>query len=211
MAQSGRARSALGPALIAVGGVLMVFGSTIVWVRYAFARAPLELLSQSRLGIASGAGRVTIACGAIALATVPVMLAGSPPWRRGMAVAALALGIGAAAIAVTSLATKDARVYGSIRTAIADTTGHVVTDAEFTRLKGQLLATGFAISLGPGIYVVLAGGLLAAAGGLADLADGQRTSSDVPPTDPSDVSSVVPPPHLGQTTSPEPTPPGTSI
>jgi hypothetical protein len=128
-----------------------------------------------------------------------------------MAVAALALGLGAAAIAVTSLATKDAQVYGSIRMAIADTTGHVVTDAEFARLKGQLLATGFAISLGPGIYVVLAGGLLAAAGALADLADGQRASSDVPPTDPTDVLSVAPPPHLGQTTSPEPTPPGTPI
>ena len=97
------------------------------------------------------------------------------------------------------------------RAAIADTTGHVVTDAEFARLKGQLLATGFAISLGPGIFVVLAGGLLAAAGALADLADGQRTSPDVPPMDPTDAPSVAPPPHVGRTTSPEPTPPGTSI
>jgi hypothetical protein len=95
------------------------------------------------------------------------------------AVAAVALGLGGALLAVASLATKDAQVYDGIRTAIGETTGHVLSDAEFARLKTQLQATGFAISLGPGLYVVAAGGLLALSGGLAELADGrERAEAD---------------------------------
>ena len=173
------------------------------------------MLSQSRLGIAGGAGRVTIACGAIVLATVPVMIAGNPAWRRGLAVAAVALGLGGAAVAATNLATKDSQVYGSIRTAITDTTGHEVTDAEFARLKAQLLATGFSISLGPGIYIVVAGGLLAAAGGLADLAGGQRGRDGAPPADhplsSSDAAMPRPPAALEPAPRPKPSPPGTPI
>src|SRR5262245_7741077 len=104
----------------------MVFGSTITWVRYSFTQETLALLSQSRLGIASGAGRITIACGAVVLATAPVMIAGNPLWRRGVAVAAVALGLGGALLAMVNLASKDAQVYDSIRTAIAETTGRPV-------------------------------------------------------------------------------------
>ena len=121
--ESARARRAVGPALIALAGVLMVFGSTITWIRYAFAQPPLALLAQSRLGLASGAGRVTIACAVVALATIPVMLTGSGAWRRAAAVAAVALGLAGAALAVASLVTKDAQVYDGIRTAIGETTG----------------------------------------------------------------------------------------
>jgi hypothetical protein len=155
----------------------MVFGSTITWVRYAFAEAPLALLSQSRLGIASGAGRVTIAFGVAALVTIPVMVSGGARWRRRAAVVAVAVGLAGAALALTSLATKDAQVYDGIRSAIGRTTGHELSDAEFARLKTQLRATGFTISLGPGLYVVVAGGLLALAGGLAELADGQEPAA----------------------------------
>ena len=172
--ESGRARRAVGPALIAVGGVLMVFGSTITWVRYAFAQPPLALLSQSRLGVASGAGRVTIACGVVALATIPVMLAGSAAWRRGAPSPPWRWGSAGAALAVASLATKDAQVYDGIRTAIGETTGHVLTDAEFARLKTQLQATGFAISLGPGHLRRVGGGPARRGRGLADWPTARR-------------------------------------
>jgi hypothetical protein len=171
----------------------MVFGSTITWVRYSFAQPPLALLSQSRLGIAGGAGRVTIACGALALATIPIMFAGRGSWRRGAAVAAVALGLGSALLAVASLATKDAQVYDGIRTAIGQTTGHQLTESEFARLKTQLQATGFAISLGPGLYVVTAGGLLALAGGLAELADDQQDGERSGPADPAAAGDEPPP------------------
>jgi hypothetical protein len=165
----------------------MVVGSTITWVRYAFAQPPLALLSESRLGLASGAGRVTLVCGLLALAAVPLLLGGSPAWRRAATVAAVALGVGAAALAFTSIATRDAQVYGSIRTAIGETTGHALTDAEFARLKERLLASGFTVSLGPGLFVVAAGGLLTAAGGLADLAGSQAGAEAAPSSeDPED-------------------------
>jgi hypothetical protein len=157
-----------------VGGVLTVVGSTLTWVHYSFAQPALALLSQSRPGVATPAGRVTLACGALALATLPLLLVVNVRWRRMVAAAAVILGMAAAVIAAVNLATKDAQVYDDIRQAIGDTTGHQLTDAEFARLKSQLLATGFDVSLGPGIYLVVAGGLLTVAGGLADMADGQE-------------------------------------
>ena len=61
MIHPGRARSALAPAIIGLGGALMVFGSTVTWIRYAFAQPALDVLSQSRLGVAGNAGRITLA------------------------------------------------------------------------------------------------------------------------------------------------------
>jgi hypothetical protein len=174
VAQPGPARRALGPALIGVGGVLTVVGSTLAWVHYSFAQAELATLSQSRLGVATTAGRITLACGVLALAALPLMLVVDARWRRMVAAAAVVLGMGAAVIASVNVATKDAQVYGDIRAAIGETTGRALTDAEFARLKAQLLAAGFSVSLGPGIYVVVAGGLLTVSGGLADMADGQE-------------------------------------
>jgi hypothetical protein len=163
-----------------VGGVLTVVGSTVTWVHYSFAQPALAILSQSRSGVATGAGRITLACGGLALASIPLLMVVNPRWRRLVAAAAVVLGMAAAVIASVNLATKDAQVYDAIRSAIGETTGHPLTDVEFARLKAQLLATGFAVSLGPGIYVVIAGGLLTAAGGLADMADGQEQVPDEP-------------------------------
>jgi len=178
VAQPGPARRALGPALVGVGGVLTVVGSTVTWMHSTFAQPELALLSQSRPGVAAAAGRVTLACGALALAAIPLMLVVNPQWRRLVAAAAVVLGMAAAVIASVNLVTKDAQVYDAIRSAIGETTGHPLTDAEFARLKAQLLATGFSVSLGPGIYLVVAGGLLTVAGGLADMADGQERAPD---------------------------------
>ena len=147
MAQSGRARRRWGPpsSRWAASSWCSARRSSGFGTRSRALRSTALAVAP---GIASGAGRVTIACGAIALATVPVMLVGSPPWRRGMAVAALALGIGAAAIALRAWPRRTRRCMGASGRRSAETTGHAVTDAEFARLKGQLLATGFAISLG---------------------------------------------------------------
>jgi hypothetical protein len=189
--QSGRARRSLAPALMGVGGALMAFGSTLTWIRYAFAQPVLDILSQSRLGVAGGAGRITLACGAAIVAMVPFMMLGEARWRRGLAIAVVALGLAGAVLAGANLATKDAQVYHGIREDIGRTTGHPLTDPEFARLKAHLLATGFLVSLGPGIYLVVAGGLLALAGGLAELADGQQSVSS--PRPPSGESEPVPP------------------
>jgi hypothetical protein len=179
--QPGRARNVLAPAIIGLGGALMVFGSTVTWIRYAFAQPVLDVLSQSRLGVAGNAGRITLACGAAVVAMVPAMVLAEARWRRGLAVAVVALGLAGAALAGANLATKDEQVYHSIREGISRTTGHSLTDPEFVRLKAHLLATGFLVSLGPGIYLVMAGGLLALAGGLAEVAGGQPSVSPPPP------------------------------
>jgi hypothetical protein len=210
VAQAGPARRALGPALVGVGGALTVVGSTVAWVHYSFAQPALAILSQSRPGVATAAGRITLACGALALASLPVLLVVDVRWRRVVAAAAVVLGMAAAVIASVNLATKDAQVYDDIRTAIGETTGHTMTEAQFALLKKQLLSTGFSVSLGPGIYLVIAGGLLTVAGGLADMADGKeripeglfpdeeapsmlpRADELVPPPDPS-ASQTGPP------------------
>jgi len=189
--QSGRARNALAPAIVGVGGALMVFGSTVTWVRYAFAQPALDILSQSRLGVAGTAGRITLACGAVVVAAVPILVVGEARWRRGLAIAVVALSLAGAVLAGTNLATKDQQVYSSIREDIGRTTGHPVSDPEFARLKAHLLATGFLISVGPGIYLVIAGGLLALAGGLAEVAGGQEPASSPRPA--SRRSEPVPP------------------
>ena len=194
MEQSRRARNALAPALVGVGGAFMVFGSTVTWIRYAFAQPALDILSQSRLGVAGTAGRITLACGAAVVAMVPVMVAGEARWRRGLAIAVVALGLAGAALAGANLATKDQQVYRGIREGIGRTTGHALTDPEFARLKAHLLATGFQISVGPGIYLVMAGGLLALAGGLGEVAGGQEPmSSPRPPSSQSEPSAPEPP------------------
>ncbi len=195
MAQPGPARRALGPALIGVGGVLTVVGSTVTWVHYSFAQPALALLSQSRPGVAAAAGRVSLACGVLALAAIPLMLVVDARWRRRVAAAAAVLGIAAAVIASVNLATKDAQVYDAIRSAIGETTGHPLTDGEFALLKTQLLATGFSVSLGPGIYVVIGGGLLTLAGGLADMADGQERAPEDPFSEDDGSPTMIPTPE----------------
>jgi Tryptophan-associated transmembrane protein (Trp_oprn_chp) len=195
VAQPGPARRALGPALIGVGGVLTVVGSTVTWVHYSFAQPELALLSQSRPGLAEAAGRVTIACGVLALAAIPLMLVVDARWRRLVAAAAVVLGMASVVVASVNLATKDAQVYDAIRSAIAQTTGHPLTDAEFALLKTQLLATGFSVSIGAGIYVVVAGGLLTMAGGLADMADGQERAPEDPFDGDEEVPTMIPTPE----------------
>jgi len=214
VAQPGPVRRALGPALIGAGGVLTVVGSTLTWVHYSFAQPALALLSQSRPGVATTAGRITLACGALALASLPVLLVVNARWRRLVAATAVVLGMAAAVIASVNLATKDAQVYDDIRTAIGETTGHTMTDAEFALLKAQLLSTGFSVSLGPGIYLVVAGGLLTVAGGLADMADGQeRTPGGLFPDEEAPVmiptaEELVPPPDPSESQT---GPPGAPI
>jgi hypothetical protein len=193
----------------------MVVGSTVTWLRYSFAQPELALLSQSRSGVAASAGRVTLACGVLALAAIPGLLVIDPRWRRLVAAGAVLLGLAAAVVGSVNIATKDTQVYDAIRSAIGETTGHPLTDAEFARLKVQLLATGFSVSLGPGIYVVVAGGLLTVAGGLADMADGEERAPEdrflddgEPPTMIPSVEELSGPPD---TSASQPGPPGAPI
>jgi hypothetical protein len=151
----------------------------------------------------------------LALAALPLMLVVDARWRRFVAAAAVVLGMAAAAIASVNIATKDAQVYDALRSAIGETTGRPLTDAEFARLKTQLLATGFEVSLGPGIYVVVAGGLLTVAGGLADMADGEDRMPEDAFLEDDDLPTMIPTvEELGSppdASSPRTGPPGAPI
>jgi hypothetical protein len=154
----------------AAGGALVVLGAFLAWIRFSFAQPALRFLVESLPGTSSAPGRVSLACGALLLACSAGMVASGPGLRRAAAAAAVALGICAAVAAVTALATERSRADAAIRGDVERAVGHTLSSEQLDALGASLHAAGFAATPGAGAFVVLAGGLLGAAGGLTGLA-----------------------------------------
>ena len=205
------------PGLAAAGGgALVTLGALLAWIRFSFSEPALRFLVDSISGTSTTAGKVALVCGILLLGFAAAMVAGGARLRRSASVGVVVLGIGAAAAAVTSLASGSARADDAIRGVVARAVGHALSQAQLATLEGSLRAAGLAVTPGAGVFVVLAGGLLAAAGGLTGLAlrGGEPLAQTLgfarretePPFPPAPEPGPMPAPEPGPAPAPEPGP-----
>jgi len=201
----------------AAGGVLVVLGALLAWVRFWFASiAPLNFFDRALPGTSSGAGRAALVGGLLLLACSAVMVSAGPRARKIAAGAAVALGLCAAVLAATAVATQRSRAVEAIRDDVERAVGHTLSPAQAGGLTATLLSARLEVSAGAGVFVVLAGGLLAAAAGLTGLAMrggepltqtlGFAGREPAPPFPPAPEPGPMPVPEPGPAPAPEPGP-----
>jgi len=201
----------------AAGGVVIVLGAFLAWVRFWFASiAPLNFLDRAFPGTSSGAGKAALVGGLLLLACSAVMVAAGPRARKIAAGMAVALGLCAAVLAASALATQRSRVVAAIRGDVERAVGHTLSPAQARGLTATLLSARLEVSAGAGVFVVLAGGSLAVAGGLTGLALrggepltqtlGFAAREPAPPFPPAPEPGPLPSPEPGPLPSPGPDP-----
>ena len=198
----------------AAGGALVVLGVFMPWIRVS--QPALGFLAQAISGTASAAGRVALVCGLFLLCCSAIVVTARGPLRRMAAAAAIALGLCAAGAAVAGIATMDSRADAALRSDVERAIGHALSGAQIAGLGENLRSAGFNVTPGAGVFVVLAGGLLAAAGGLTGLALrgdepltatlGWETREPPKPFPPAPEPGPAPPPEPGPVPAPEPPP-----
>ena len=179
MQQSAKARRMLPAGLTVLGGLVLVVGSLLPWVTFQVAYRGFAF-SRSSSGLDTSAGRIALGVGILAVAGGAAMtMVRNPAGGRGLAVAALALGIVAAALAAHDISTKDRAVNAVLQDRLSRALGRPLTIQQIELVER---IAGVEVSLGMGIYLALGGGLLTVAGGFAMLAVRQ---DDAPPPEPS--------------------------
>lgn len=166
-------------ALAAVGGVGAIVGSALPWAETRIQLLGLEL-NQSPRGLAVPYGRVTLALGLALLVAAPApALTGA---RRARAVASgvvVLTGLAAAAVG----AYQAARILTQAVDAITREAARIALATGFGDLVPASPVNAVEVSLGIGLYLVIAGGAAAAAAGGAalSLSRGARLRGVSPP------------------------------
>jgi hypothetical protein len=167
-------RTSIGPVLAIAGGVLLVIGSFLSWAEISGGGQ-----SQSVSGTDVTDGWVTLVAGLVAIAAGVAALRAP---RRPLAVAAgIAGGFGVGFGLFDALTLKDSAL-DSVAEETAAASG--VSFQELRTLLDVLIDNGqLGISIGIGLYVVIAGGVLAMVGAALQLArDGSTTPAVDMPT-----------------------------
>jgi hypothetical protein len=165
MQQPAGSRNPVAGAIALVGGVVVVVGSLLPWVRFSIFR-----FSNTVYGTGSTDGKVVVALGiATVLAGVLMVAVPSLGARRALAVAALLFGLGTVYVTGKNILTKDQQTTEALRNLIEQRTGRTATPRELRILRRELRSFGFSLEFGSGIYVALTGGAVAAVGGLLGL------------------------------------------
>jgi hypothetical protein len=163
--QEARAQPPLLPViLVAGGGVLSLVSAFLRWGSIS-----LGQLAQNRVlttdGVSTFTGKIVVGCG-IGLLVVGVVMWQGPTVALRLAVAAVAIALG---LTVAILAARDILIKGSqfdtdFRLALARLAGEKTLSDEQLRLLKDFL--GVKLTLGPGPYMAVAGGVMALMGGL---------------------------------------------
>lgn len=165
MQQPAVSRNPVPGAIALVGGVVVVVGSLLPWVRFSIFR-----FSNTIYGTSSTDGKVVVALGVvIVLAGVLMVALPSLGSRRALAVAALLFGLATVYVTGKNIATKDQQTTDALSNLIEQRTGRPATPRELRVLRRELRSFGFSLEFGAGIYVALIGGAVAAIGGLLGL------------------------------------------
>ena len=159
---------------LTTGGLMISLGSLTTWAKVP----PFDTPTR---GTDLWEGIVTLAIGvAVLVGMVTMRLMGTASARRAMAVAILALGLSAAAIAAADAVRGNARFTSpGQRDRIARELAaelHLPYEEVRSRLA-VVYEQRFHVSLRPGLFVVVAGGLLVAAGGALSVAWAGRSST----------------------------------
>ncbi len=173
-----RVPSRAAAAVSAVGGLGLVLGSFLAWGRIAGAG-----MGGSASGVDGSDGWITLVAGVVVLGAGVGFAKGLG--RRGIAALAVAAGLVGAALGLFDALTAEDRVLDAIAASLAEAFG---TSAETAReaLDAAVAAEALDFSLGIGLYVVIAGGILGAVGGLLRAGAVRRPAIPPPPVGPSE-------------------------
>ena len=182
----------------AVGGLVLLIAAFMPWVTVGLGQAG----AGANLSVAGteGDGVITLIIGLILLVAGIVMWLGrSRGLVKGLAVAALVLGVIGAGIALYDITSKDRQFDQGLREGISQSTGQEISDEQLAAAKAELERLGVEVNIGIGMYLTVLGGLLAAVGGILGLmakgagaASGSAAESGFPRA--SAGSPSVPPP-----------------
>jgi hypothetical protein len=204
-------KTPIGAVLAIAGGALLAIGSFLAWAEVSGGGT-----SVSAKGIDGTDGYLTLGAGAVALLAGIVLLRER---KRALAVLAIAAGLIGGGVAVYDALTAKDSVLDSAAEELAPTVG---ASAEQVRvlLDEAIEAGQLSISLAIGVYVVIAGGVLALVGGILALRGGEmrliaagappppsiaETSAPAAPFPPSSAATPVAPPASEAPATDEPT------
>jgi hypothetical protein len=192
----GSTRAPVGAILAMVGGVLLAVGSFLAWAEVSGGGT-----SVTAKGVDGSDGYITLAAGAVALL---VGIAMTRQARRMLAVLVILAGIVGGGIGLYDALTAKDSVLDAAAEELAPTFG---ASAEEVRaaLDQAIDAGQLSVSISIGLYVVIAGGVVALIGGILGL----RGSAAEPAAAPGTVASAPPPAVVteGGTVPPAPMPP----
>ena len=192
----GSTRAPVGAILAMVGGVLLAVGSFLAWAEVSGGGT-----SVTAKGVDGSDGYITLAAGAVALL---VGIAMTRQARRMLAVLVILAGIVGGGIGLYDALTAKDSVLDAAAEELAPTFG---ASAEEVRaaLDQAIDAGQLSVSISIGLYVVIAGGVVALIGGILGL----RGSTAEPAAAPGTVASAPPPAVVneGGTVPPAPMPP----
>jgi hypothetical protein len=156
------------------GGALVVLGSLLDWISVGLRGDAAGGFTVSTPGIDLNAGLAALALGALAiLAIVALRLSHSTMLRRLVAIGVIAVGLGAAAIGIYEMSgARDRFLFSGVRPLaehFSEVQGLPQNDQLADQVREQLRQDGF-VELKIGLYVVIAGGVLTAIGGVLDFA-----------------------------------------
>ncbi len=150
--------------LTVVGGVLAVVGSFLAWAKVSASLTQFGggTVSQTVKGWSAGDGKITgIAAAVVIIVGLAMMAAKSSGSKRGLAIVGLLGSLTAAGVAIYDAVTiKTTSIDDFLRAA-----GAASVDPTVRALLEKIVH----VSLGIGIYLVIAGGLIALVGSLMGL------------------------------------------
>ncbi len=195
-------RTPVGAILAIVGGALLAIGSFLAWAEVSGGGT-----SVTAKGIDGSDGYITLGAGVVALIVGVLMLRQA---KKVLAILAIVAGLIGSGVAVYDALTAKDSVLDSAAEELAPTVG--VPPEQVRVLLDQAIDAGqLSIALSIGIYVVIAGGVLAFVGGILSMRSGSEEGETVavaeaPPPAPSLDSPEASPPAPSRS-PPEPTAP----
>ena len=190
-----------------VGGALLAIGSFLPWAEVSGSGA-----SVTAKGLDGSDGFITLAAGLVAVVTGLVMLRAT---RRAVAVVAVVAGLIGGVLGVYDAVTAKDSVLDAAAEELAPTFG-VSVDEVRAALDQAIDAGQLGVSISIGLYVVMAGGLVAIAGGVLGLrepagegAESMPAADTAPPSPPAPIVPPAAPDAAGAPTPPTPPDPGT--
>ncbi len=146
-------RTPIGPVLMLLGGAVLALGSFLTWITFSGPD-----VNETGTGIDGGDGWITFGAAVILVAAgVAALKAG----RRALAVLAILAGLVGTAVGLYDATTA----RGQLADEVAEQNG--ISSEQARELVDQVLDSGqFELSIGIGLYLVIAGGAIGLVGGV---------------------------------------------
>jgi hypothetical protein len=156
---------------ILVGGAIAVIGCLLPWERFSPGQSGLfDPKTRNSLEEPFDLGAFALGAGiALLVAGIVWLFLKSPSVRRVMGEVATVVALVPILVAGYNIATMDEKFDEVFRVALEDATGQGLTDEEVNLARAELERLGIQVSLQPGIYLTVLGGLVGLAGSLMAL------------------------------------------